>query len=149
MRASGGAISLGDSPTTREAAEQARASWGGGGGGEGARGKRGQQNAPRTQSRSRRAECALDRVRRIAARNRDAKFTALLHHVDVDRLRASYWALRPKAAPGVDGVTWVDFGQVLERISRIFAPGSSQGLPGEAGPDQWTDGVLVSIPGED
>ena len=42
------------------------------------------------------------------------RFTALLHHVDVDRLRAAYWALRPKAAAGVDGVTWEDYGQDLE-----------------------------------
>ena len=57
---------------------------------------------------------ALDRVRRVAKQDRDARFTALLHHVDVDRLRAAYWALRPKAAPGVDGVTWEDYGQDLE-----------------------------------
>jgi hypothetical protein len=44
---------------------------------------------------------ALDRVRRAALKDRDAQFTALLHHVDVDRLRAAYLALRPKAAPGV------------------------------------------------
>ena len=48
---------------------------------------------------------ALDRVRRIAKEDKDAKFNALLHHVDVDRLRAAHLALRPKAAPGVDGVT--------------------------------------------
>ena len=57
---------------------------------------------------------ALDRVRRVARQDRDARFTALLHHVDVDRLRAAYWALRPKAAAGVDGVTWEDYGQDLE-----------------------------------
>ena len=32
----------------------------------------------------------------------------------IDRLRAAYWALKPKAAPGVDGVTWEDYGQDLE-----------------------------------
>jgi RNA-directed DNA polymerase len=57
---------------------------------------------------------ALDRVRRIAQTDKDARFTALLHHVDVNRLRAVYFALRPKAAPGVDGVTWHDYGQDLE-----------------------------------
>jgi hypothetical protein len=35
--------------------------------------------------------------------DREARFTALLHHVDVDRLRAAYWALEPKAAPGWTG----------------------------------------------
>jgi RNA-directed DNA polymerase len=56
----------------------------------------------------------LGRVRRVAATDRKARFTALLHHVDVDRLRAAYWVLKPKAAPGVDGVTWVDYGLDLE-----------------------------------
>jgi RNA-directed DNA polymerase len=42
------------------------------------------------------------------------RFTALLHHVTVDRLRESYRALRPDAAPGVDGVTWREYGQDLE-----------------------------------
>jgi RNA-directed DNA polymerase len=60
------------------------------------------------------APSELDRVRRIAAKDKDAKFTALLHHVDVDRLRAAFLALRPKAAPGVDGVTWHDYGLDLE-----------------------------------
>jgi hypothetical protein len=56
----------------------------------------------------------LGRVRRVAATDKDARFTALLHHVDVDRLRFAYFALRPKAAPGVDGVTWHEYGQDLE-----------------------------------
>jgi group II intron reverse transcriptase/maturase len=38
----------------------------------------------------------------------------LLHHVDLARLRAAYRAIRPQAAPGVDGVTWVEYGQDLE-----------------------------------
>ena len=56
----------------------------------------------------------LDRVREIARRDKDARFTALLHHVDLHRLRAAYWAIRPQAAPGVDGVTWRAYGQDLE-----------------------------------
>ncbi len=56
----------------------------------------------------------LARVRRAARQDEDAKFTALLHHVTVDRLRAAFWAIRPKAAPGVDGVTWSDYGSDLE-----------------------------------
>ena len=55
----------------------------------------------------------LDRVRRIAASDKEARFTALLHHVDVDRLLAAYWAINPKAAPGVDQVTWDAYGQNL------------------------------------
>ena len=56
----------------------------------------------------------LARVRQAARKDKDAQFTALLHHVDVDRLRAAYWAIRPKAAPGVDGVTWHEYGADLE-----------------------------------
>ena len=57
---------------------------------------------------------ALDRVREAAQKDKDARFTALLHHVDFNRLWAAYWAIRPQAAPGVDGVTWQDYGQDLE-----------------------------------
>src|SRR6266700_2062959 len=56
----------------------------------------------------------LDRVRQVARKDRDARFTALLHHVTVERLEAAYRAIRPGAAPGVDGVTWKDYGQDLE-----------------------------------
>jgi retron-type reverse transcriptase len=57
---------------------------------------------------------ALDRVRRAALKDKEARFNALLHHVDLDRLRAAYRALSPKAAAGVDGVTWQSYGQDLE-----------------------------------
>ncbi|MCA1678839.1 MAG: group II intron reverse transcriptase/maturase, partial [Actinobacteria bacterium] len=60
------------------------------------------------------APSALDRVRRVAQNDREARFTALLHHVDVDRLRVAYGALNPRAATGVDGVTWRAYGQDLE-----------------------------------
>ena len=60
----------------------------------------------------------LDRVREAARRDKEARFTALLHHVNLDRLRAAYWAIRPQAAPGVDGVTWADYGQDLEENLR-------------------------------
>jgi RNA-directed DNA polymerase len=57
---------------------------------------------------------ALDRVRQVARRDKGARFTALLHHVTPGRLRAAYWAISPQAAPGVDGVTWAEYGQALE-----------------------------------
>jgi len=56
----------------------------------------------------------LDRVREVARADKDARFTALLHHVDFNRLRAAYAAIRRSAAPGVDGVTWQSYGQNLE-----------------------------------
>src|SRR4029077_16670062 len=57
---------------------------------------------------------ALDRVREAARRDRRARFTALLHHVTVERLREGYFALKHEAAPGVDGVTWEQYDIGLE-----------------------------------
>ena len=54
----------------------------------------------------------------VPRKDRDARFTALLHHVTVERLEAAYRAIRPAAAPGVDGVTWRDYGQNLEENLR-------------------------------
>jgi group II intron reverse transcriptase/maturase len=78
-----------------------------------AEGNTSQQNASRTQCRTS-ALSALERVREVARRDRKAKFTALLHHVTIDRLRAAYLALSRKAAAGVDGVTWQQYGDGLE-----------------------------------
>ena len=56
----------------------------------------------------------LERVREKARKEKGARFTALLHHVTIDLLRASFQRLRKKAAPGVDGVTWKQYEQGLE-----------------------------------
>ena len=56
----------------------------------------------------------LGRVREAAKKDRKIRFTALLHHVTVDLLRDSFYALKRKAAPGVDGVTWEEYGRDLE-----------------------------------
>lgn len=76
-----------------------------------------QQNTPRTQSRRAKkagVPSALERVRQVARRDKKAKFTALLHHVTLDRLREAYLRLKRRAAPGVDGVTWEQYGEDLE-----------------------------------
>jgi group II intron reverse transcriptase/maturase len=73
-----------------------------------------EQNASRTQSRKQDARSALDRVRQRARQDRKAKFTALFHHVTVERLRDAYLSLKKRAAPGVDGVTWEQYGENLE-----------------------------------
>ncbi len=78
------------------------------------KGNTAQQNAPRTQSRSHGAPSALDRVRQVARRDKDAKFSALLHHVTVDRLRSAFRSLKRKASPGTDGVTWPQYAADLE-----------------------------------
>lgn len=53
--------------------------------------------------------CGLLGVREAARRDRKLRFTALLHHVTVQLLRESYMSLKRKAAPGVDGVTWMAY----------------------------------------
>ena len=55
----------------------------------------------------------LDRVREVAVRDKEARFTALLHHVSLHRLWQACQAVSPKASPGVDGVTWAAYGQDL------------------------------------
>jgi group II intron reverse transcriptase/maturase len=78
-----------------------------------AEGNAGEQNASRTQSRIHDVPSELDRVRRRARQEKEAKFTALLHHVSVERLRKAYFELKRNAAPGVDGVTWRQYGEHL------------------------------------
>jgi group II intron reverse transcriptase/maturase len=56
----------------------------------------------------------LDRVREIASRDKATRFTALLHHVTLERLTSAYRALEANAAPGVDGIWWRDYGKNLE-----------------------------------
>jgi hypothetical protein len=56
----------------------------------------------------------LERVRKAAREHKETKFTALLHHMTVDLLRESFYALKRKAAPGVDGVTWYEYETGLE-----------------------------------
>src|SRR3974390_982250 len=56
----------------------------------------------------------LNGVREAAKNRRQERFTALLHHLNVDLLRKSYYALKRQAAPGVDGVTWKEYETGLE-----------------------------------
>ena len=92
------------------------------------------------------APSGLDRVREVARRDKDARFTALLHHVDVDRLRAAYRAIRPQAAPGVDGMTWAAYGQDLENnlqdLHRRLHAGSYRARPSRRSYIPKADGRL-------
>jgi hypothetical protein len=56
----------------------------------------------------------LDGVRKAARERRQERFTSLLHHLSVDLLRDSFYALQRKAAPGADGVTWQEYETGLE-----------------------------------
>ena len=69
-------------------------------------------NLCRTQSRESEPN-GLDRVRQAARRDKEVQFTALLHHVSIDLLRSSYQSLKKRAAAGVDGVTWEEYGRDL------------------------------------
>src|ERR1700723_3675151 len=79
----------------------------------GTKGNAGRQSTHRSQNRARVTQ-ALDRVRHAARQRKKEQFTALLHHVNVDALRTAFYALKRKAAAGVDGVTWQDYEADLE-----------------------------------
>jgi group II intron reverse transcriptase/maturase len=75
----------------------------------------------------------LDRVRNAARQRKKEKFTALLHHVTVELLRDAFLALKRRAAPGVDGVTWQDYeanleGNLQELHAKVHS-GSYRALP--------------------
>jgi RNA-directed DNA polymerase len=62
----------------------------------------------------------LHGVRERARKNKQERFTALLHHVTAALLRDSFYRLKRKAAPGVDGVTWKEYETGLEdRLSDL------------------------------
>ena len=72
-------------------------------------------------------------VRQAAQDRKQERFTALLHHLTVDLLRTSFFALQRKAAPGIDGVTWQEYATGLEdrltdlhgRVQRGAVPGAT------------------------
>ncbi len=92
------------------------------------------------------APSGLDRVREVARRDKEARFTALLHHVTLERLRWAYRAIRPQAAPGVDGVTWAAYGQDLEAnlhdLHRRLHAGSYRAKPSRRAYIPKADGRL-------
>ena len=73
----------------------------------------GQPSTHPTQSGDR-VSPGLAGVRKAARGNKEMKFTALLHHLTVDLLRESFYSLKRKAAPGVDGVSWHEYEAGLE-----------------------------------
>jgi len=72
-----------------------------------------QLNTSSTQSETRVSQ-GLAGVRQAAKERKEVKFTALLHHLTVGLLRQSFYALKRRAAPGVDGVTWREYETGLE-----------------------------------
>src|ERR1700687_1836271 len=72
-----------------------------------------QQSTVRTQSREAVSQ-AQARIREAVTRNRQGKLTALLHHINIDVLRTSFFGLKKTAAPGVDEMTWIEYAEHLE-----------------------------------
>ena len=86
-----------------------------------------QQNASRTPSRTD-APSALERVRQAASKDKELRFTALLHHIyNLETLRMAYFSLKKEAAPGVDGETWRHYGEVLEDNLQDLSPRLKRG----------------------
>ena len=78
------------------------------------KGNAGQQSTHRAQSRASVSQ-ALERIRRVAKERKKEKFTSLFHHISIDLLDEAFFELKENAAPGVDGLTWKDYEQDLER----------------------------------
>jgi RNA-directed DNA polymerase len=76
---------------------------------------------------------AQARIREAVNRNGKEKLTALLHHVTVDVLRAAFFALKRRAAPGVDAVTWemyeAGLEENLQHLHACLHAGSYRALP--------------------
>src|SRR5262244_1956906 len=90
------------------------------------------QSTDRTQSREAVSQ-AQARIREAVTRNGQDKLTALLHHIGVDALRASFSGLKKSAAPGVDDVTWTEYAENLEAnladLHRRVHTGAYRALP--------------------
>lgn len=80
-----------------------------------AKGKPAGQNTDRAQDREN-VQSALSRIRQAAVKDKKQRFTSLMHHIYDERmLREAYYGLKRDAAPGVDGETWREYGENLER----------------------------------
>jgi len=98
-----------------------------------AKGNPRQQTVPRAQDRVG-APSALERVRQVAKRDKQVRFTTLLHHIyNIDHLRAAYFALKRDTAPGIDGERWQHYGEALEEhlqdLSGRLARGAYRAKP--------------------
>ena len=86
----------------------------------------------RTQSRKSMSP-GLQRVRTAARKDKDARFTSLLHHVTVAQLKDSYLTLKRQAAAGVDGVTWSEYKENLDQrladLHKRVQSGTYRALP--------------------
>lgn len=77
-----------------------------------ANGKLTQRNTRRTQGR----ESVPTHLERVGqrAKDKETRFTNLMCHIQVPLLKQAYMRLRKNAAPGVDAVTWREYGEHLD-----------------------------------
>lgn len=71
------------------------------------------QSRDLTQSRATLSQ-AQHRIGEAAKRNKQAKLTALFHHLTVDCLRVAFFSLKKSAAAGSDGLRWQTYAEDLE-----------------------------------
>ncbi len=74
----------------------------------------GQTHTNPTQRGGKGVSQGLAGVRQAARARKGERFTALLHHLTPELLRASFYALKREAAAGVDGVRWAEYETGLE-----------------------------------
>ena len=96
-----------------------------------------ESNTRPTQSGERVSQ-GLHGVRERARKNKQERFTALLHHVTPEQLRESFYALKRKAAAGVDGVTWQEYATGLEdRLEDLHGRVHRGGYQAQPSKRQW------------
>ena len=83
------------------------------------------------------ASNGLDRVRQRAGADRTIRFNNLFQFLKVDLLRESFYELKRKAAPGLDGETWREYEQRLEdrlpELERELHVGNYRATPAKRG----------------
>ncbi len=80
----------------------------------GTKGNAEQQSTRRAQDRESVSQ-ALERIRQAARQRKKEQFTTLFHHISIELLRLSFFAIKKDAAAGVDGLAWQDYEADLER----------------------------------
>ena len=61
------------------------------------------------------ATSRLLRVRQVAAKDRRTQFTSLFHHLTRTLLTDSFYKLKRRSTPGVDGLSWQAYAQGLDK----------------------------------
>jgi group II intron reverse transcriptase/maturase len=91
-----------------------------------------QQHAGRPQGRETTSQ-TLERIQQTARLRKKERFTALYHHINLELLESSFFALKREAAPGVDGMTWqgyaANLGNNIKDLHARVQRGAYRALP--------------------